>query len=127
MPEITEAQFREYVDLKRKEAEREKRIQEMLARGPRSLKKWRSDLNTIRGHASVFANILEAERERRGKPQEFVLDTWKRVKTYLPESLQGIKKGKINIKHTFRGHLRNFGWSFKIDYKKGVFIVKKLL
>ena len=75
----------------------------------------------------MFANILEAEREKRGKPMEFVLDRWKMVKTYLPESLQCIKKGKINIKHTFRHHLRDFGWSFKIDYKRGLFIVKKII
>ena len=125
MPEITESQFREYTDLKRKEIERQQRIQEMLAKGPKVMRKWSNDLNTIRGHASVFANILEQERERRGKPVEFVLDRWQKVQTYLPVNLQGMKKGKINIKSTFRKHLRDFGWSFKIDYKTGLFIVKK--
>ncbi len=125
MPEITESQFREYTDLKRKEIERQQRIQEMLAKGPKVMRKWSNDLNTIRGHASVFANVLEQERERRGKPVEFVLDRWKKVQTYLPVRLHGMKKGKINIKSTFRKHLRDFGWSFKIDYKTGLFIVKK--
>jgi len=127
MPEITDAQFREYIDLKRKEVERQKRIQEMMARGPRKMKEWRTDLNTIRGHASVFANILEHERERRGKPVEYVLDRWKKVQTYLPVKLQCMKKGKINIRNTFRKHLKDFGWSFKIDYKNGLFIVKKII
>ncbi len=81
----------------------------------------------MRGYASVFANILYKECERRHNPEEFVLDTWRRVKRYLPGKLLTIKKNKVNVKHTFRRHLKDFGWSFKIDYKRGIFIVKKVL
>lgn len=125
MPEITEAEFREYIDLKRKEEERHKRIQEMMAKGPKSSVKWRKDLNTLRGYASVFANILQREYDKRGKPQEFVLDRWSRVMKYLPEKLFHLKKGKPNIKPSFRKHLKDFGWSFKIDYNHGLFIIRK--
>lgn len=98
----------------------------MLGKGTTQLTQFRKDLNTIRGYASVFANVLQRERQRRGNPQEFVLDTWRRVQQYLPASLFCIKKRKVNIKHTFRRHLRDFGWSFKINYKRGIFIVKKV-
>lgn len=125
MVEITEEEFREYIDLKRKDVERQKRIDEMLGKGTTQISQFRKDLNTIRGHASVFANVLQRECGRRGNPQEFVLDTLKRVMQYLPASLFCIKKRKVNIKHTFRRHLKDFGWSFKIDYKRGIFIVKR--
>ena len=126
MPEITEAEFREYIDLKRKQAEREKRIQEMLGKGPSNTKKWRTDLTTSRGMASVFANVLEGEWRRRGKPVEFVLARWVKVHEYLPERLLCIKKGKVNVKHTFRSHLTDFGWSFTINNKRGIFVVKRI-
>jgi hypothetical protein len=125
MPEISEEEYREYIDLKRKEAERQKRIEEMLGKGTTPMSVFRKDLNTVRGYASVFANVLQKEYERRGKPKEFVLDTWRRVQNYLPARLFGIVNGKVNIKHTFRKHLRDFGWSFTINYKNGTFIVKK--
>ena len=87
MPEITDAEFREYIDLKRKEVERQQRIQEMLARGPIATHNWRRNMNTLRGYASVFSNVLEEEWTRRDYPAEFVLDRWSRVKKYMPERI----------------------------------------
>ena len=127
MVEISEAEFREYVDLKRKEAEKQLRIKEMIEKGTAQLNHFRKDLNTLRGQASVFANVLQREYTRRGKPQEFVLDTVKRVMRYLPDNLFCILRNKLNVKSTFRKHLKDFGWSFKINYKTGTFIIKKNL
>jgi len=125
MVEISEEEFREYVDLKRKEVERQQRIEELIARGPGSVHKWTTKLNTLRGYSSLFVNVLEEERERRGKPAEFILDRWHVVKQYLPPALLCVNGKRIDLKKMFRIHLRNFGWSVKIDHKHGLFIVKK--
>jgi hypothetical protein len=90
-PEISENEFKEYMALKRKDEIRQREIDKFIKEGVPSAKKWRKDLNTIRGWASVFAKVLEQEWERRGRPDTFVLDRWRIVQSYLPEKTLALK------------------------------------
>jgi len=125
MVEISEEEYREYMYLKRKEAERIRAIEETLKKGIPQFKKWREDLNSVRGYAAVFVKILNEEWEKRGQPDSFVLDRLRVVFQYLPDFLLTKKKGKIYIKKYFRECLRQYGWSVRIDHKYGLFEVFK--
>lgn len=125
MPEISEEQFKEYMALKRKEKIRQQEIDKLIKQGPSVVKKWRKDLNTYRGHAAVFANVLQKEYERRGKPKVFVLDRWRVVMEYLPPHLINKRKRSPTLNVTFRRYMLQYGWKFRID--NGLFEVTKIL
>jgi len=126
MPEISENEWKEYMALKRKEEIRQKEIDELIKKGLPKIKKWRKDLNTTRGMASTFANILLREYERRGKPETFVLDRWKTVQEYLPPKLVVRNKHRFDLQNHFRMLLRKYGWSVRINHKLGLFEVTKI-
>jgi len=127
MPEITEAEYQEYIYLKKKEELRQQEIKKMVDRGPKIVKEWRQDLYSIRGFASVFALILEKEFERRGQPETFALDRWSVVKEYLTKKVLKKKQGKIILNEYFRKLLRDYGWSVTINRKYGLFEVRKII
>lgn len=111
--------------LKAKEEAREKEIQKLIKQGTSVSEKWRKDLNTVRGHASVFANVIQKEYERRGRPETFVLDRIKVVYDYLPERLVYIKDGKLELNTWFRRCLIEYGWQVRLW--NGLFEVTKIL
>ena len=112
--------------LKRKEVEKQEAIDKTLAKGVEAIRRWRTDLKTPRGYATIFANILNEEWKRRDYPESFVLDRWKVVKKYLAPVI-GVYEGKHVIRHTFKRYMREYGWKFKIDRTFGLFEVIKII
>lgn len=126
MVEISEDEFREYIYLKKKEEIRQQEIKKMMQEGTPSLEKWRRDIYSPRGLASVFANVLQKEYDKRGKPDVFVLCTWRTAKKYLKEVIKRIN-GKITIDKYFRTLLKRYGWALRIDRKFGILEVEKII
>jgi len=114
------------MDLKRKDAIRKLEIEENLKKGVGRLRRWREEINSIRGYASIFANVLNREHERRGRPEVFVLDRLKRVFEYLPSKVLTKKSKKINLTTQFRTYLKRYGWKIRVNHVRGYFEVEKL-
>ena len=126
MPEISDEEYKEYIALKRRDVERREAIEKTIKHGVMAIRKWRSDLKTPRGYATIFANVLNEEWKRRNYPESFVLDRWKVVKNYLSPVIY-IKGGKHIIRHTFRRYIREYGWLLRVDRTYGLFEVTKLI
>lgn len=126
MPEISGEEYKEYMALKRKDVERREAIDKTIQKGIIAIKKWRTDLKTPRGYATIFANVLNDEWKRRDYPETFVLDRWKVVKNYLAPVIY-VKGGKHIIRHTFRRYMREYGWFMKVSRTYGLFEVTKLI
>lgn len=123
---ISDKEFKEYMALKIREEIRQQEIND-LVENVKDTTKWRTNLNTTRGYASVFANILYKEWEKRGNPEYFVLDRWSRVKKYIPDFLMEKKKGKWYLKPYFRECLKDYGFRIKIDRKYGLFEIIRII
>jgi len=126
MVTITDEEFKEYMALKRKEVERQEAIDKTLSKGVEAIRRWRSDLKTPRGYATIFANILNEEWKRRDYPETFILDRWKVVKKYLAPVIY-VKDGVHNIRHTFRRYMKEYGWYMRINRTYGLFEVMKII
>jgi len=114
------------MSLKRKEVERREAIDKTIIKGVRAIRKWRNDLKTPRGYATIFTNILNEEWKKRDYPESFVLDRWKVVRNYLTPVIY-VKGGKHNIRHTFRRYMKEYGWLMRIDRSYGLFEVTKII
>lgn len=126
MPEITDEQHREYMELKRKEKIRQQQIDKMIKEGVPKFKQWRKDLKTTRGSAAIFAKVLEREWNERGQPEAYTLDTIKNVMNYLTDDLLVKKGNKIEISKHFRVCLRQYGWAVRLNNRLGLFQVSKI-
>ena len=126
MPVITDDEYQEYLVLKRKYVERQEAIEKTLAEGVVAIRKWRRDLNTPRGYAAIFANVLNDEWKKRNYVETFTLDSWRRVKKYLSPVIY-VKGGKHVIRHVFREHMRDYGWSMRVYRNYGLFEVTRII
>jgi len=137
MVDITEEEFKEYMYLKRKEAEREEAIQTLKQLTPRDLPHLRRK-NTIHLLATTFVKVVKKLMK---EEEDYIYKTtgmkikvtsisksWFDMKKYLtPLALQKTEKGKWEIKKNFREILRQYGIKLKLDRKHGALEIIKIL
>jgi len=137
MVDITEEEFKEYMYLKRKEAEREEAVQSLKQLSPRHVPQLKRK-NTIHLLATTFVKVVNRLIK---EEEDYIYKTtgmkikvtsisksWFDMKNYLtPLALEKDEKGKWKIKKNFREILRQYGIKLKLDRKHGALEIIKTL
>lgn len=136
MVDITEEEFREYMYLKHKEAEREEAIKTLKDLSPKSVPSLKHK-DTVHLLATTFVKIVNRwmkQEEEALKKQGInirvthISKSWEDMKKYLtPLALQRTEQGRWIIKRQFRTYLRQYGIKLKLDRRYGALEIIKAL
>lgn len=123
MPYITDEEYEEYLELKKKDKERKQFLEKYSTKLPEVQQKRKNMLSLV-SMAARYAKRLE---EFRKYFQQDVFDLQlKEEFEYLTGRVIKYRNGKPYLKHWFQKKLGEYGWSTKIDHYYGILQIEKI-